>query len=72
MTWSWPHELSKVLKRALDGPALDEAALKRELARRIPARPELPVIPMEQHLASLPPSPPMFEPEWMGDEGRGR
>ena len=53
------------IKRLIEGPPFDQEALLRELAER--ARPDVPTMPMHEHLAKLPPPPPMFEPEWLGD-----
>jgi len=53
------------LRRFIQGPPFDQQALLRQLAEA--ARPQVPIIPMAQHLASLPPPPPAFEPEWLGD-----
>jgi len=53
------------LRKLIDGPPLDQDALTRELAEA--AYPPGPIISMEAHLAALPPPPPAFEPEWLGD-----
>jgi len=45
----------------------DRIDLEATLRESAEERARQPIIPMAEHLAKLPPPPPMFEPEWAND-----
>jgi hypothetical protein len=57
--------LRKLLRKLIGPRPVYLEDVLRQLAEA--RRPAGPAIPMAQHLASLPPPPPMHEPEWAND-----